>query len=62
MPTHKGAAAFLAAMGAALVLAVLAIHLPTATLRIYPICVLAVLSFFAGFLMPRPYAPDPEAN
>lgn len=55
---YKGAIALLAALLAALVLAVLAIHLPTATLRVYPVYMLAVLSFFTGFLMPRATLPS----
>jgi hypothetical protein len=54
---YKGMIAFAAAVLAALVLAVLAIHLQSATLRVYPVYGLAVLSFFTGFLMPRATLP-----
>ena len=54
----KGAVALAAALLLALVLAVLAIHLPTATLRVYPTYGLGLVAFFTGFFLPRPSLPS----
>lgn len=43
--------------GAILLSAVLAIHLPAAQYRVYPVAALALVSFFTGFFAPRPTLP-----
>lgn len=59
----RGHLAAFVALGVVLlmaVLAILAIHLPSAEYRVYPVAILALASFFTGFFSPRPPAlPNP---
>jgi hypothetical protein len=50
---HKELVAIVSAGLVALFLALLAIHLPSAHLRVFPVYALALVSFFAGFFSPR---------